>query len=491
MAANSAEWKSVPIAASVEQRYADTSVDGMLTNGYLQKDDVGNTWVRRRGGLIEQTALSLPDATYSAVGIMDLISGAGGVYTGGNSLIYKNGSLAYTYSTLGFQWFDQSTVTTVTEVYAANGNEGAYDSGSGLTKITDANYPAHTVKGSAYLNGFLYVMDLNGSIWGTPNQNDFSTWSSTNVINAWGTPGQAVALRSYLNEILAFKTYSVEVFYDAGNTVGSPLLPVQQVNIKWGLLNGDTIQKIDDQIFWIGQSQTGEIAAIGMAGFVPQVISNESINRILGNAQYGASGSCSFSMGGDKFYGVTVSQTVIPDRLGIEFLLAYNLSSQEWSVFNTTMSTSQPIPPATSSGLAIRGSTYSQYMIVGNGQVLRTNDALTTDQNHTPGNATQIVRSIAMDVRTDNFDMGTSLRKMVSGMRVKADQKAASTLRVRWSDDDYQTWSAWRSIDLSKSPAILPGLQGTFSKRAYEFKYDGVDPIRLSKMELLIALGDV
>ena len=50
MAANSAEWKAIPLAASVNQRYADTSVDGLLTNAYLSNDEAGTPWVRRRSG---------------------------------------------------------------------------------------------------------------------------------------------------------------------------------------------------------------------------------------------------------------------------------------------------------------------------------------------------------------------------------------------------------------------------------------------------------
>lgn len=494
--ANSAEWKPVPLAATVNQRYTDTSVDGLLTNGYLQKDEVGTLWTRRRAGLIEQPNLSLPNAPiggYSSLGIMRAISGAGDIYTGDNIGVYKNGALVYTFTVSPTRniSFDQSTVTTVNELYASNGSQGAYDPGTGFTKITDANYPASTVDGSAYLNGYLYVMDTNGSIWGTPNQNDFSTWSSTNVINAWGTSGAAAALRNYLNEVLAFKTYSVEVFYDSGNAVGSPLLPVQQINIRWGVKNPATIQKIDDQIFWVGQSQTGELAVIQMVNFIPNPISNESINRILsagGNISVG--GSCSFEMGGDKFYGLTILQTLVSDRLGISYVLAYNISNSEWSLFNSTMITNAPLASGSNSGLNIFGSTYGNILLASSGQVLNVSDAVTYDENHLPG-STQTPKSISMRLRTDNFDAGTSLGKMVSGLRIKADQKSASMLRIRWSDDDYQTWAAWRGIDLTKPVPMLPGLQGTFAKRAYEIEYSGSDPIRFSKLELLIALCDI
>lgn len=491
--ANSAEWKPVPLVASVNQRYADTSVDGLLTNAYLQKDAAGTPWVRRRAGLIEQPSSSLPNPPvggYVSLGIMRSVSGSGALYTGGNTVVYKNGAVAYTFTvtpTTNIS-FDQSTVTTVNEIYASNGSQGAYDPGTGMVQITDSNYPANTVDGSAYLNGYLYVMDTKGSIWGTPNQNDFSVWSSTNVINAWGTSGSAVALRAYLNEILAFKTYSVEVFYDSGNAVGSPLLPVQQISIRWGLTNPTTIQKIDEQIFWVGQSQTSELAVIQMANFNPVPISNESINRIL--LANSVAGSCSFEMGGDKFYGITFNTTIVPDRLGSSSVLAYNISNSEWSLFTTTMVTTSAAVGVTNTGLGIFGSTFGNTILAANGQVLQIFDSFTFDENHLPS-STQTPKAISLRLRTDNMSMGTSLRKMVSGLRIRADQKGASTLRLRWSDDDYQTWSAWRTIDLSKNVPMLPGLQGTFAKRAYEVEYSGSDQIRFSSLELLIALGDI
>lgn len=142
-------------------------------------------------------------------------------------------------------------------------------------------------------------------------------------------------------------------------------------------------------------------------------------------------------------------------------------------------------------GLDFALGTYLGYAISNNGQVFQVENSQNYDQNHTSGNPDQINYGISERCRTDNFTSGTSLGKMVSGLRIRADQKSASSIRIRWSDDDYQTWSAWRSIDLSKKVPLLPGLQGTFSKRAYELEYSGSDPIRFSSLELLIAMCDI
>lgn len=479
--ANSAEWTVVPLVAGVNQRYTDTSVDGLLTNGFLQKDSEGTIWVRRRAGFQELAGL-VPDGTYSALGVFVPKTSSGVHYVGAHPDIFVAGISQFTF---GFPpltnqiWFDESTTTTVTNIYASNGEEGAYQSGTSLfTRIIDSNYPARTLNGSAYLNGFLYVMDLNGSIWGSTNQNDFSTWSSTNVINAWGTDGVPIAIRSYLNEVLAFKSFSVEVFYDAGNAIGSPLLPVQQINIRWGCFNPSTIVKIDAEIFWVGTSEASDVAVIRMAAFNPTPVSNDAVNRylnFLNSSGVTVNGAYSCTMAGDRFYCVSTTN-------GLNNLtLAYNLTSGEWSVFSSSMY----------GNAVVQGSTSFGNVITPTGQVIQVNENIQYDINHTPGNATQKKYAISEHLRTGNFAAGTSLRKMVSGLRIQADQKSASSLRIRWSDDDYQTWSAWRNIDLSKNVPLLPGLQGTFAKRAYELEYAGRDPIRFSKLELLIALGDI
>lgn len=492
--ANSAEWKVVPLAASVDQRYTDSSIDGLLTNGYLEKDEAGALWTRRRAGLTWVSALS---NTGAGLGQAIMAAGANGVgnFVSFQNSVYQNGSLVYTWPiSSGDSWFDQSTALPASSsFYVSNGNSGAYYTGAVFTKIIDAAYPSSTLNGSAYLNGYLYVLDVNGSVWGSKNQNDFSAWSSTNVINAWGTVGKPFAIRKYLNEVLVFKTYAIEVFYDAGNNgIGSPLLPVQQINIKWGCTTPKTIVTIDDDIFWVGTSSSGLNSVIRMNQFNPVPISTPQINRLLSingaasNNDLFQVAAFSCTMGGNKFYCLSYIQAL--NNVVSTVMLAYNLGSGEWSVFNT------PLIPSNAAGffhhypVASANDPFADQtnVLFSTGNVYLIDDSVNVDSS-----SSTVHLPVSMRLRTDNFEAGTSLRKMVSGLRIKADQKSASALRIRWSDDDYQTWSAWRGIDLSKPVPMLPGLQGTFSKRAYEIEYSGSDPIRLSRLELLIALGDI
>ena len=62
-------------------------------------------------------------------------------------------------------------------------------------------------------------------------------------------------------------------------------------------------------------------------------------------------------------------------------------------------------------------------------------------------------------------------------------------LQIRYSDDDYQTWSNFRQVDLSvKKPQISD--EGTFDwRRAYHYRWFEPLPFRASTADLQMDIG--
>jgi len=494
VAAASGDWKDIPLAATVDPRYADTSIDALLTNGYIEQDASGVQWVRRRAGTSGTTwgvSVRESDMTARAWGVG--FSGFGAILVGSVPWIFGSPNALtdlYTFASISDDiWFDASTVITSTNFYASTGKEGAVSTGGAFANIIDPNYPASTVNGSAYLNGYLYVMDTSGSIWGTPNQNDFATWSATNVVNAWGTDGTPTGIRSHMNEVVAFKSETCEVFYDSGNSVGSPLLPVQQVNIRWGTLNPRTIKKVNNALFWYAREKgTNRKSVVMMENFAPTPVSTPAVDRILSAASDTA--AWTLHVGGHDFYCISYSSGTAAAGTYSAKTLAFNLTTQLWSLWTTTIPYNSTYP--NSSGLfCVDYSTTLNSALSKSGQTLIFNENQTYDTNKLTTASSVVQYPLTLSLRSDNFTGGTSVRKMASGLRVRADRKAAGVMKIRWSDDDYQTWSSWKSIDLNKSVPKLVGIQGTFSRRAFEVSYSGTDVVRLSALEMMILLGDI
>jgi len=123
-----------------------------------------------------------------------------------------------------------------------------------FTQVTNVNYPSKTVRGLVYLDGTFYVMDRFGQIWGS-EPNDFLTWTALNVINAQAEPDGGVCLCKYGQYVVAFGEYTTQFFFDAGNSTGSPLSPVQNGDLMIGCGAGDTVQQIGRTVYFVSRAK--------------------------------------------------------------------------------------------------------------------------------------------------------------------------------------------------------------------------------------------
>jgi hypothetical protein len=90
---------------------------------------------------------------------------------------------------------------------------------------------------------------------------------------------------------------------------------------------------------------------------------------------------------------------------------------------------------------------------------------------------------------TDIIDNGVTKRKFYGRLEIVGD-KVAGTMQVRHSGDDYQTWSTYRSVDLSASrPQVY--LSGSDRRRAWEFLCTSNVPLRLDTAEIDFRIGEL
>ena len=86
---------------------------------------------------------------------------------------------------------------------------------------------------------------------------------------------------------------------------------------------------------------------------------------------------------------------------------------------------------------------------------------------------------------TDRLDFNTYAFKTASALTLFGDN-IKDVMQVRHTEDDYNTWSAYRNVDLSLQKPILYNL-GSYRRRIYELLYTGNQPLRLAKIELNIS----
>jgi hypothetical protein len=351
---------------------------------------------------------------------------------------------------------DSSTQVTI------DGNATATTTGLSLTFET--GFPLRRVPGLAYLDGYINVMTPEATIWSS-DANEPDSWPLDSNIVAQIEADKGVYLSKQLVYLLALKKYSIEMFYDAGNAAGSPLSPVQGAKVSVGCRHANSVAQMEGTMFWVSQARDGGTAVYLMDNVKSQQISTPSIERLLQQADYTTVYSWCARVAGHRYYCVTLAASNLS--------LVYDLTSQQW--YQWTDANGNYLPYVSAS---YTGDNQAIFQHATNGKMYQLEITNTTDEG----------AAITMDLYTPNYDGGARVRKFVKSMDIIADQTNGSVLQVRVSDDDYQTWSNFREVDLSK---IRPRITdcGTFRRRAYHFRHQSNTPLRIQAVELTIDLG--
>ena len=238
-----------------------------------------------------------------------------------------------------------------------HGTSAAYGMASNaLTQVTDAQYPALTVPGAVYLNGRFYVMEPDGTIWNSA-EDDCMSWAGTDFVNAEFSSDAGVCLAKYQSYVVAFGETTTEMFW-AGNTAanGSPLLPVDSSVILVGCAAAGSVAQADGSLVWMAQKK-GQGASFQKGRFIAmltgtgsyRVLSDPDVDRILDADDLAAVYSTVLGVAGHTFYCLTLVSSGLT--------LVYDFGSEKspvglWYLW-TRRATGSPVTldSVTSSGL--------------------------------------------------------------------------------------------------------------------------------------------
>lgn len=474
----------------LESRFGSTTKDPKLVNAFAEKDETGNFRVIKRQGVSTfATIPSMPVGPYVPLGQYAYQDVA---QTKTLTFFYSSGTnLSYGYRTggaapnaflapvLGFpaftgaiQWTGTASVAPVSFFVIIGGRFATYNPSSGAILPVTAPVGSNTTTiGLVVLDGTIYFLDNFSGIWGS-GLNDPTTWSALNVIFAYGVPGVGIAIARHLSYVLALKSFSTEFFYDNANATGSPLLSYPNSLLEWGCIDGNTVQNIEGDLYWLAQSkQTSAFVAKLSVGH-PSKVSTPGVERLLDDIT-GPYYSFAFRDSGHVFYGITA--------VGSNVTVVYDVGQNIWYLWTDVNGNYWPwMSFITSPDTTV----LAQSTVPANAnQIFQIDEDFTTDVDGLGG-----TKLILTDIYTANFDGGTRKRKTLMGLDIIADQQPA-ILKVRYSEDDFQTYSQYREVDLNTKRPRLTNC-GTFRRRAYHMRHAAPYKLRLEAAELDLLLGD-
>ena len=366
-----------------------------------------------------------------------------------------------------------------------------------------SNFPSTLAAGGAVLNNVLYVLDTAGVVYGS-DSGDATVWNALNFLGAARDPDGGVHLGKHHDSLIVLGPASLEVFYDAGNSSGSPLSRRQDVAYTGlGCTSGESVWEIGDRLFWVGVDGAGATGVYTLEQFTPRKISTDTIDSFITQAlvkdSYTIMGS-GLSAAGHDYYILSVLLT--PDSIAVETSLVFDATVGLWYIWDMTVNGGSKFPLA---AWTKRDGVSTQYGqgILANGDIVSVNDDLFSQDSLLGAKyvVTDYVAggyvvdsvgknaNVAMTARTGMFDGGSNRYKYPESLRFVGDKTPNSqTLSIKWADENNVTFGSNRSQDTSINSK--EHRLGRFQRRNHEIAYSGTDKTWLEALELVFEVGN-
>lgn len=340
----------------------------------------------------------------------------------------------------------ETVVLQLRSLASATGNRFAYFSSAiaTWTQIADVDFTSNTGPGKIeHMDGYAFVLTAANTIINS-DVNSLANWTATSFIAKQIVQDNPVGLAKLNNQILAFGDDTVEMFYNAGNTTGSPLLPLRHLHQRIGLIApatdvtnswiGHYYCIIGRRLFFVGRD-SGGIKAAGVFAYDGQSfekVSSPYIDKILSEVV----GSSFYSVNTVGYHGQKAMAILItsPNATSQRWLMFYP-DWKEW--FEWTSSVFSPI----NSG--------EHFLPCGTGLKDKIYNFPSTD--NWQDNAVSYPWSTQFKLPTN----GAS-RKFMPMYGVDADtDTSANSLTVEISTDDSKTFSTLGTIDQTQDRKVL------------------------------------
>lgn len=330
------------------------------------------------------------------------------------------------------------------------------------------SYPGTTVSGACFVDGYYVVGTPEGLLYNS-NVEDPTTWQAINYIGVVSDADKLVAINRTINYVVATGTQTTEFFYDAGANPGSPFLPYQNSVLQFGCAAEDSLVQMDNTLIWVSTSRQKGRQVLALSGQTPQIISNQYIERILNRVDNP----------NDNLYATSVKTAGHSLYLlackSLGFTLVYDFAQHGWTYWTSSQNNKETW---------FQGLFYTKYNNMDMFQASDTGIVYQFD----PDVYQDYGNPINVFCRTPLIDGGTNVRKFWSGAQVIGD-KIDSYALLRYTNDDYQTYSAWQNVNLNSSKAQVNRL-GQGRRRSFDLLHSDNVPLRLEYLEVDVSQGD-
>lgn len=338
------------------------------------------------------------------------------------------------------------------------------DSANTVVTSVSADMPVPHLPYPVFLDGYLFLVKKDTADIYNSNLNDPLVWTPGDFITAEMTADNVILISNLNNYLIVFGSGSIEYFFDAANEAGSPLQKYDSPHKFVGYVSG--FAKYENDILFLGNSATTGIQVFLASDLKIEPIGTPPIRRTLTVGTVTHAGVVAY--GGHDFYVLTMDGETNQ----------YDLKEKLWSKLAFQGTNAFALSKATVINKAGAG-LVTIFSLDGDSKIYFFDPTKYQDNGI----------NFSMIIVTDNETFDTYRNKTCARMLLLGDRAPVpAELIVSWTDDDYQSFSTPRPIDMSLNTPILSRL-GQFRRRAWKLVWTQNLPMRLKKIELDLNMG--
>lgn len=320
-----------------------------------------------------------------------------------------------------------------TQVAIVTGTDGYIATASTVTQITDVNFPA--VSSVTYQDGyFIWTIADTDQIQLSPLNDGTGPYDPLDIATAEVAPDNLVAVFADHDDLFLMGEDTIEPWYNSGD-VDTPFVPRGGTVMEVGLAARDSVVKLDNSIFWLGNAgERGGLTVWRAAGYTPTRVSTHAWEKKWEEAgDVSSANGFSFRLEGHDFYALTVpgAGTAVYDA-STGFWCEWQAGERDdFEVVGFTDSFNKKIV-----GSSTEGKLYSLSVDV------YTDDGATVYRNAvspplaTPNNNRARHNFVRIDIET--------------GVGLTTGQGSDPIMDIRWSNEDGVKFGNWHQMSMGK-----------------------------------------
>ena len=185
-----------------------------------------------------------------------------------------------------------------------------------FAQITDSDFTARGAGDVEFCDNFMLFREPDTGRFFGADLGSVSAFDSLNFATAEGSPDTTVGLKVDQRQVLQFGERSLELWQNTGAS-GFPFTRLEPGFIERGCVNGKTVAKLDQSVFWVADDYTVR----RLDGLTPVRVSDHSVEQWLRTVTLLSLRGFSYSLEGHLVYLLSAP----------EGCFAYDVTTQLWT----------------------------------------------------------------------------------------------------------------------------------------------------------------